>query len=300
MKEVILLLATFLLQISFANCQNKPDEFPVLKGAYLGQKPPGDTAQPFLPEIFKNVHSAPAFSPDGKQVYWRCMDYKPLQFMEEVRGRWTKPRSVAFSTSFYRQDAPFITPDGNKLFFISTKPQKWYHFKSGEGIWYIQKQGADWSSPILASDFYTHWSFSVSNRGNLFIGGSEDSEHDIWLIYKLEYRDGKYLKPVKLSRPINLIEDPVVYGQVSPFIAPDESYLIFSRKINAKDLDLFISFQKEEGTWTEAINLGDKINSKGVDLCPMVTHDGKYLFYIRHDCVMWVAADFIEKLKPKE
>ncbi|MBE0655502.1 MAG: PD40 domain-containing protein [Bacteroidales bacterium] len=297
MKILILISCILALAIT-TNAQQS--DFPKLSGPYLGQAPPSDTPNKFLPDLFRNMHSSPVFSPDGKQVYWRDMDYQPLQFMEEIDGIWTKPRSVSFKTSFYKQDAPFITPDGNKLFFISTKPQKWYKLKSNEGIWYIKKQKNDWSAPILVSDFYTHWSFSVSERGNLYFGGSEDSSHDIWFIYKLEYKEGKYLKPLKLPKSVNLIEDPVIYGQVSPFIAPDESYLIFSRKVNTNDQDLFISFQKEDGSWTEAVNLGDRINSKGIEICPVVTPDGKYLFYMRRDCVMWVSAKIIEDLKPKE
>lgn len=51
---------------------------------------------------------------------------------------------------------------------------------------------------------------------------------------------------------------------------------------------------------TQLTNMGEKINSKGIELCPIVTPDGKYLFYMRRDCVMWVSAKFIEELKPME
>jgi len=300
MKNLFILLIITLGEclVFSQNSGTRNQEFSNYSGPYLGQKPPSDTPVKFLPDVFRNIHSSPVFSPDGKQVYWRDMDYKPLQFMEEVDGIWTKPRSVSFKTSFYRQDAPFITSDGNKLFFISTKPQKWYKFESQEGIWYVEKKGKSWSSPILASDFYTHWSFSVSDKGNLYFGGSEDSSHDILFIYRRENINGKYLTPVKLPESINTIEDPVVYGQVSPYIAPDESYLIFSRRTNDSGQDLFISFQNEDGSWTEAVNPGERINSKGIEICPVVTPDGKYLFYMRRDCVMWVSARFIEELRP--
>lgn len=53
-------------------CYAQQDDFPVLRGPYLGQKPPG-----LIPEIFAegvmttefHEHSSPAFSPDGKEVY---------------------------------------------------------------------------------------------------------------------------------------------------------------------------------------------------------------------------------------
>ena len=46
---------------------------PVLKGPYLGQKPPGLNPEIFLPGIVStelNEHGAPTFSPDLSEMYW--------------------------------------------------------------------------------------------------------------------------------------------------------------------------------------------------------------------------------------
>jgi len=42
--------------------------------------------------------------------------------------------------------------------------------------------------------------------------------------------------------------------------------------------DLYISYQ-QNGHWTKAVNLGDKINSKGSEYSPIVSPDGKYFFW---------------------
>ena len=49
-----------------------------------------------------------------------------------------------------------------------------------------------------------------------------------------------------------------------PFIAPDESYLIWDdeREGGYGDNDLYISFRQQDGSWGAAINLGDKINTE--------------------------------------
>jgi hypothetical protein len=74
------------------------------------------------------------------------------------------------------------------------------------------------------------------------------------------------------------------------------SYLIFSR-----DYDLYISYRQKDGGWTEPANLGRPINSPGIDICSMVTPDGKCLFFLSQrggeSHVWWVDAGFTNKLK---
>jgi Tol biopolymer transport system component len=60
-----------------------------------------------------------------------------------------------------------------------------------------------------------------------------------------------------------------------PYISPDGSYLLFSR-----DYDLFISFCARDGAWKEARKLDAPINSPSIEICPIISPDGKYLFFI--------------------
>lgn len=298
MRTLVLIIIISTIHILDSLCQTNPNGFPVLKGPYLGQTEPGDEPKLFLPEIFKNVHSSPAFSPDGKQVFWRTMNQQSLLFMQEIRGVWTVPESVPFKSKFYRQDVPFFSIDGERIYFITTKPQRWYQLWSGEAIWYVEKEKDGWSNPKQVNKeinkIYTHWQFSVSANGNIYLNGKDG---DKWFIYKTELKEGKYTKPEKIGKPENLAKGQSSY--FFPFISPDESYLIFSRSTNNDQGDLFICYRKADGSWAEEINLGEKINTTGLEICPMVSPDGKYLFFLRGN-VMWVSAKIIEDLKPKE
>ena len=88
-----------------------------------------------------------------------------------------------------------------------------------------------------------------------------------------------------------------------PFIAPDESYLIFSRTVPEEKgrSDLFISFRGGDGKWSEAVNMGDTVNSLHNETSPVVTPDGRYLFFSRVsgdiNGVFWTSADVIEELR---
>jgi len=84
------------------------------------------------------------------------------------------------------------------------------------------------------------------------------------------------------------------YGRAHPFIAPDESYLIFDQMG-----ELFITFKKDNGEWSSSIKLNNEINTSEFEFAPHVTPDGKYLFFTREDNIYWVNIKVIDVLKPK-
>ena len=68
-------------------------------------------------------------------------------------------------------------------------------------------------------------------------------------------------------------------GEFEPWIAPDESYLIFSaqgRPEGPGGFDLYVS-ERRNGTWQRARPL-DPVNSPKGDFNHSVSPDGKYLF----------------------
>ena len=92
---------------------------------------------------------------------------------------------------------------------------------------------------------------------------------------------------------------------VCPYIAPDGRYLLFSASPSAAaSLDLFVTFRLDTGKWAPAQALNAPINSAGMEMCPMVSADGDYLFFIRwHQRVhgiYWVSTRSFRKLSPKK
>jgi CubicO group peptidase (beta-lactamase class C family) len=72
-------------------------------------------------------------------------------------------------------------------------------------------------------------------------------------------------------------------GQISSD-GQDESYLIWDvqeRGGGFGKLDMYISFRQKDGSWSAAINLGDKINTELAEGSGIVTSDGKYFFFTR-------------------
>src|SRR5215203_4519054 len=67
----------------------------------------------------------PTFSPDGRTVFFtRRQDRKgkeTIMFSNLEKGKWGAPQAAPFSGSFLDKD-PFVAPDGNRIFFASTRP----------------------------------------------------------------------------------------------------------------------------------------------------------------------------------
>jgi hypothetical protein len=63
---------------------------------------------------------------------------------------------------------------------------------------------------------------------------------------------------------------------------------------------MFISYRDVAGAWTKPVSVGQKINAIQQGLCPTITPDGKYMFFLGQGDIWWVSAEFIERLRPKK
>ena len=291
-------------------------KFPVLKGPYLGQAEPGDKPQLFALDIVTTqymLHGNVGFTPDGREAYWSGtfpaagsdgLDYQILM-MKQVKGAWRAPQLAPFCRIEYQDDCPHIAPDGKKIFFLSKRPLKRGEpLSDRENIWYAERKGDAWGEPTYLGDeinsLSAHWQVSTDLKGNLYFGGQDPDGTTMRDIFVSRYKNGKYLKPEKLDSTVSSAD-----LEHSPFIAPDGSYLIFSRASQQRtQLGIFISFKKKEGRWGEAVCLNDIIGCPAATQCTSVTPDGKYLFYISWGssnwASYWIRSDFIEKMRPKD
>jgi len=291
-------------------------KFPVLKGNYLGQAEPGDKPQLFALDIVTNqymLHGNIVFTPDGREAYWSGTypaagsDGLPYQIltMKQVNGIWSSPQLAPFCKIEYQDDCPSVTPNGKKIFFLSRRPLKpGEPLADRENIWYAERKGDGWGEPKCLGDeinsLSPHWQVSTDLKGNLYFGGQDSKDGNMRGVYISRYKNGRYQKPERLV----LAASPD-YLEHSPFVAPDGSYIIFSRASQQMaQLGIFISFKKKDGRWGEAVCLNDIIGCPAASQCTYVTRDEKYFFYVSWGssnwASYWVKSDFIEKLRPKD
>ena len=294
-KFSVLLSVIFLSACKTENSKTIEDNSLTIENQYLGQKPPGLIPIPFAPGLVSTeIHETnSAFTPDMKAFYFvrRGEENKTSAFYEykynEINEEWEK--SEVASPWIGR---PVITPDGKTMHL---------------GDRYLKKTESGWSElqslapPIVSNDSMYIMRLSSSVNGTYYFDTYKENDSAFPIRYS-RLIDGKHEEPKALPKAINT-------GAFlsHPFIAPDESYLLFDaeREDGFGDSDIYISFKQKDGTWGNAINLGDKINTGAWEASASITPDGKYLFFNRNVGsdegenvdIFWVSTKVIEKLK---
>jgi hypothetical protein len=283
----------------------------------FNENPPGDT-----PKIFAHgkisigkENGAITFAPNGKELWFARIAPPRIFYMENKGGSWSEPQTAPFSGK-YKDLYPSLSPDGKKLFFASNRPAKKKvesEDNSQVQIWECRKMQSGWTEPRNLGSVINFGMYqicpSISAKGTLFYNLVISTKDSSYLdIYESKHIYNTFAKPQSLGLSINSAS-----LDYSPFIAKDESYIIFaSRRHGYGKGDLFISFKKSNGEWTEAINMGPQINTRFNEDFPSVSPDGKYLFFNSNrigkcnteekpkmfNYIYWVKADIIEKLKP--
>ncbi len=271
-----------------------------LQGPYLGQKPPGLQPEIFAPGIVSSARSlefAVTFSPDGREMYFTRRTEGGQNTIMVTRWKkdgWTAPEEAAFAKGFPSLE-PHITPDGRKLYYGCTRPRPGAD-RAEYAIWFVERTAAGtWGEPRYhGPGMYV----SAARNGNLYmtdVAGIVSPDRPV-VVYP--WTGDRYGPPQRLGGGVN---SPVVAEHAH--IAPDESYIIFDspRRPGSQGgyEDLYISFRNPDGSWGEAVNLGDAINSPPTNFCPSVTSDGKYILYGAHRDVYWVSAEVIDALRPR-
>ena len=250
---------------------------------------PYDVAQP-LPEptlFAEGIVSAgefdthPAFSPEGREFYFvrskpDFSDWK-IYVSHFANGQWQTPVMAPFSDR-YRDADPFITADGRQFYFISDRTEAG-PAKADMDIWVMDRVGDAWGPPHHvpgainsdADEWYPH----TAQNGTLYFGSSRPGGEGATDLYRARPTRSGFDDPQNLGPVVNSKGD-----EYEPWIAPDESYLIFMA-VRAEGMgsgDLYISFANKGG-WTPPKNLGPKINGKGQEISAYVTPNGRYFFF---------------------
>ncbi|MBN1938831.1 MAG: ankyrin repeat domain-containing protein [Candidatus Aminicenantes bacterium] len=283
---------------------DSPSRFPEFRGPYLDELEPGDTPARFLLGIvsghgFDNEHAPAVFSPDGNTIFWGSGFGKGILMMTRENGLWTAPRRAPFNSSYGDGEAIF-SPDGRRVYFLSKRPIAPGAAPGKENIWRIERTAEGWTEPrpvsAAVNDFEQHWLVSVTKDETLYFSSIRDGGFGNKDLYRARMVDGVHQRPENLGPVINT---PGI--EHTPFIAPDESYLLFVSTGHPPAegrSHMFISYRDAAGSWMKPVSLGPKINAVQQGLCPAVTPDGKFMFFIGQGDIWWVSAEFIERLRP--
>ena len=279
------LVATLIAALGTAFAEQDP-AFVASSGAYLGQPRPGLSPQVFSPGLVSTAAPEfhPAFSPDGKRIYFSRMDATftaSILVMEETEEGWNGPTTAPFSGRF-NDSAPFFSPDGSNLYFMSMRP------RSGEGepdkdasLWRLPIEDIEAGQPIYLGSPTGHtqgwWTARLHSDGHFYFGCGALAKD----LLRTRFVDGAFEAPESLGPMIN---DPEAVD-AEPALAPDGSFIVFYSAGRVDQLgegllgDLYVSFRRLDDSWGPAVNLGPEINSTAEENWPVISPDGKFLFF---------------------
>lgn len=241
------------------------------------------------------------FSPDFEHFYFTISDKNYSNFtvksIHKIENKWSKPK-IAFFNSSDDNHGTSYSPDGNSIYFSSTRKVDNDSVLNTWHLWKTTKSEGKWTTPEfidipnLRDKLVSHP--TITNNGRLYFHVSNLDYSNMNLYYS-DQVDGKFqnAKPVFSKTTIHSDKN-----KCTPFISPDETYIIYAQ-IEAQ-LKLMICYKDENQNWGMPIELNKLINKNGQGN-PFVTSDNKFLFYatgnhnVNNWRLKWVKIQDIEK-----
>jgi Tol biopolymer transport system component len=258
------------------------------------------SAQVFAPGVISNDkwQWRLTFAPDGRTAYFSQSDgFFPATRQATIytsrlrEGVWSTPEVAAFSGTHPDMD-PFITPDGNWLYFSSIRPHDGVA-RADLDLWRVERRGAGWGEPERlgpevntgADELYA----SVTSDGTLYFASGPVAPAPLrhWDIYRARPGGGGFagrdaLGPGVNTQPSASDTTPVAAWEFNPEISADGTLLIFaSLRPGGHGLGDLYASRLVEGEWSPARNLGPAVNSAADEYHPTLSRDGRRLYFVR-------------------
>ena len=256
----------------------------------------------------------PLISPDGSTMYFvRAMHEGNTAGKDGGHDIWMSKRSADGNWGKATNELPNLNNDQNNavigvskenssVFLLNAYKQQ----RVGDderGISVSENKSGNWSKPsfVKVPDFKTNTNFQtffVAPEGDLMImavniPGSLGQED----LYVSKLVDGKWSVPTSLGSTINSKG-----FEMSPFLSADRKHLYFSTdgRGGQGNADVFVSERMGDSwtSWSEPMNLGDKINSSAFDAYLTMGSDSTYYFCSTRDGSM--SDIYSVRIKPED
>ena len=286
-------------------CRSAPAKQGTTHAVVAGAPVPADVgmAEVFSPGVISNglEQWRLTFSPDARTVYFASSEqFFPFSRKATIyeshfdNGKWTTPEVAPFSGQYSDID-PFITPDGQRLYFSSIRPVDGV-IRGDVDLWMLERTISGWSEPIhlgpevnsAADELYP----SSSADGTLYFASGPraptreprlDEQYDI---YSAERAGDGFAARQALGAGVNTAHvaggGPQAAWEFNPEISADGQTLVFtSLRPGGYGLgDLYVS-QRVNGTWSMARNLGPLVNTAADEFHPTLSRNQRDLYFVR-------------------
>ena len=195
---------------------------------------------------------------------------------------------VRLDNTPYMEIGPLPSPDGKTLYFSRRgDPDDMGGRRDFEDIWYSNWNDStkNWSAAI-------NMGAPLNNKSPNFIASISPDGNTI-LLGNTYLQNGSMLDGVSVSHRTatgwTFPQDLVIEGGIENeskmtdfFLSNSQKILLMSAKRDKDtygDRDLYVSFLIKDSLWSKPINLGNVINTKGIEMAPFLASDDKTLYY---------------------
>ncbi len=170
---------------------------------------------------------------------------------------------------------PSITADESVL--VYTKRM------GGQEDFYLSKKvNGEWQAGKPLDDINTELNegaqnISVDGKLLVFTACDRRDGYGSCDLYFSEVVNGRWTKVANMGNVINSRQK-----ETQPSLSADGKALFFAsnRSGGQGDMDIWVSHRNEKGEWQLPVNLGDTINSPGIDRAPFIHPDGQTLYFM--------------------
>lgn len=192
--------------------------------------------------------------------------------------------------SDYNELNPLLSPDGKTLYFSRRNhPENIGGVGDKEDIWYSQLDSTGhWE---LARNMGPGLNTDGPNFINTIQSVTPDGKSAIMVLGNKYLENGKMMAGVSISSQVNgvwtkpvalnIFNDYNFSAEANYFLTNSRTTLLMSvqREDSYGDRDLYVTFMKDDSTWTEPKNLGDILNTASEESSPFLAPDGKTLYF---------------------
>jgi outer membrane protein OmpA-like peptidoglycan-associated protein len=169
------------------------------------------------------------------------------------------------------QFSPVVSTDGNHMAYMSK-------LRFYDAVYFTRKVDGNWSNPVNITP-------DIESDGDLYVTSLSADGTEMFLykednfgsnIYHSKYEDGRWSKAVPLGKNIN-----TKFWESDAFLTADGKFLYFvsNRRGGQGNLDIYRSEKQPNGDWGAARNLGDQVNTLLNERSPVITPDGKRMYF---------------------
>jgi hypothetical protein len=207
-----------------------------------------------------------------------------LYVARDENGTWSTPEVLPFS-GLTRDDAPFIAPDGETLYFDSRRPAEGLR-RGSINLWRVERQGDGWGDPEALRSASSEPDRADAAGADEF-GPVVTSDGTLWFYsFRPPHREGRHYRAAPPDYETVVVDAELPDPSAPTFVgyltlSPDGRTVVLEGRAGGRDRrdsDLYFACLDDQGRWGDVKPLA-QLNTPWNEGGPALGTDGASLWF---------------------